>query len=119
MKNPTKTAQLLKKGVATILFIITSFWFVFALLSGSEYYGGGLKGILMNSPNALPWLLLFVFVYLASKKQLIGGLIISLAGILTIFSFDTLKSLPTFLTLSLPLMILGCILIISWYLGKK
>jgi hypothetical protein len=31
-----------------------------ALLSGSKEYGGELKGIVMNSPNALPWVLVFI-----------------------------------------------------------
>ena len=67
MKNTIRFAKYLRYTARIILLIISSFWFVFALFSGSEMYGVGLKGVLMNSPNALPWLLLLVFNYIAYK----------------------------------------------------
>ena len=60
--NKNKIAKILRYTARTILLFISIFWFVFALLSGAEEYGGGVKGIITNSPNALPWLLLFVLV---------------------------------------------------------
>ena len=93
--------------------------FIFALLSGAEGYGGGLKGVIMNSPNSLPWLLLFVFVYVAWKWELVGGSLVALIGFFTIFMFDAFEEPFVFLAISLPLMLLGAFLIISWYLTKN
>ena len=119
MKKTPKLAKYLRYTARTILLIVSSFWFVFALLSGSEKYGGGLKGILMNSPNALPWLLLFAFVYVAWRWELIGGILIALMGLYTAFFFDVLESPIVLLLISVPLMALGGALIASWHLAKK
>ena len=118
MKNKTKIAKYLRYTSRTALIIITTFWFIFALLSGSEKLGRGLKGILKNIPNALPWLLLFVIVYIAWKREFIGGLVITFIGLFTIFFFQTYKSLITLLGISLPLLIIGVSLLLSWQLTK-
>jgi len=118
-KKTNKVAKYLHYTAVIILLVVAAFWFIFALLSGAEAYGGGLKGILMNSPNALPWLLLLAFVYVSWKCRLVGGIIITLAGICTIFAFDTFESIFSFLFISLPITLLGIILIVSWYLTRK
>jgi hypothetical protein len=118
-KKLMKTAKYLRYTARTVLLIVASFWFVFALLSGSEEYGGGLKGILMNSPNALPWLLLFAFVYVAWRWELIGGILVALMGLYTAFFFDALESPIVFLLISVPLMLLGGLFIASWHLTKN
>jgi hypothetical protein len=110
MKNLSK---ILNYSSRILLIIISVFWFVFALLSGAEEYGGGIKGILKNSPNALPWLILFFFVFLAWKKKLIGGIVILLIAVFTLFMFDHPTAL---LLISLPLLISGGLLIVSHYL---
>ena len=119
MKNNIKIAKYLRYTSRITLIIIAISWFVFALLSGSEKLGGGLKGILQNIPNALPGLLLFVIVYVAWKRELIGGLAVTLIGLFTIFFFQTYKSLITLLGISLPLIIIGVFLLTSWYLTKN
>jgi ABC-type proline/glycine betaine transport system permease subunit len=112
-------AKVLRYIARSILLLLTSFWFVFALLSGSEELGGGIKGVLLNSPNALPWLVLFVFVFIAWKWELIGGILITLIGCFTIFFFDALESPFVLLAISLPIILLGGCFIGSWYLTKK
>jgi hypothetical protein len=107
-----------KKISLILLLIINSFWFIFALLSGSEEYGGGLKGILMNSPNAIPWLIMFGLIYVAWKWELIGGIIITIMGLFTIFMFDTYEYFISFITISLPFIIIGAIFILNWYFKK-
>jgi hypothetical protein len=72
---------MLRKTARILLFTITTLVFVFALLSGSEGYGGGFMGIVKNSPNALPWLLLFGLNYLIWKKELLGGFILTVFGL--------------------------------------
>ena len=116
--NKNKLAKYLRYIARTILLIVSIFWFVFALLSGAEEYGGGLKGIIMNSPNALPWLLLFLLVRIAWKKELVGGLLISLMGFSTIVFFKTYEHIEVFMLISLPLIVLGGFLIASHCLDK-
>ena len=117
--SKTKIAKYLRCTARTILLVVSIFWFVFALLSGAEEYGGGLKGILINSPNVLPWLLLFLLVYISWKKELIGGSLITLMGFLTIAFFKTYRYFIIFMLVSLPLIVLGGFLIISYYLDKN
>ncbi|MBN1779326.1 MAG: hypothetical protein JW816_03860 [Candidatus Buchananbacteria bacterium] len=119
MASSKKTAKILGYIAKIILLIVALFWFGFALLSGAEDYGGGLKGIIMNSPNALPWLLLLVFVYVAWRWELVGGIIVAILGILTIFAFDAFEQLGVLLTITIPLIILGGLLIISWRCKKQ
>jgi hypothetical protein len=114
-----KLAKTLSYIARTIILIVSSFWFIFALLSGAEQQGGGLMGVIKNSPNAIPWLLLFVFVFIAWRWPHIGGSLIAIAGIVTIFAFETYESLLPFVLISLPLIILGGMFIYSWYLDKK
>jgi len=102
-----------------LLILFASFWFIFALLSGSDSFGGGLSGIIQNIPNALPWFLVFAFVYLAWKDELIGGIIISITGIFSVFFFHTYNSLISFSIISLPIIVLGGLLILYWCLTKK
>ncbi len=114
-----KTAKFLRYGSRTVLVVVSSFWFVFALLSGSEDYGGGIKGIMMNSPNALPWLLLGVLVYVVFKWELVGGLLVAGMGVFTVFFFNAYKSVFVFFSISVPLLVLGGLLLTSWYLRIK
>ena len=119
MKNPKKIVKILRYSARTILILVGAFWFVFALLSGAEELGGGVMGVVKNSLNALPWLILFAFVFIAWKWEIIGGSIISVMGVLTIFMFDAYKEPVVFLLISLPLMLLGGALVIAGYLSRE
>ena len=94
--------------------------FIFALLSGANDYGGGLIGIIKNSPNALPWAALLVVLFIAWKKEKIGGVILTALGIVLVYFFNF--SGPNFwwstfiITLLIP--ILGSFFLISDYLRK-
>ena len=115
MKNQLKLAKALRYIARTILVAMSAFWFVFALLSGA---GAGLKGIITNSPNAVAWLLLLGLVYLAWKKELLAGILISLLGLSTIFFFNAVKHQFVLWAISLPLILLGGFLILAWHLTK-
>jgi len=45
MKNPERKIRILWNIVRVGLLVLTVFWFVFALLSGAERYGGGVRGV--------------------------------------------------------------------------
>ncbi len=115
MKNK-KISKYMTNSVISILLILCSFWFVFALISGAE---PGFKGILLNSLNALPWLILFAFVYGAWKRPFAGGIILIILGIFAIFFFNALSSLVVLFGICLPLIILGGLLILTKFLNKN
>lgn len=95
--------------------------FVFALLSGAEGYGGGIKGIIKNSPNALPGMALLVIVFIAWKWELIGGILIILLGLFAtwFFSFRANNfSVPLFIIV-LFIIFMGAFFLISLHLKRK
>lgn len=109
----------LRTAARVVLLIYACFWFIFALFSGSEQMGGGMMGVIKNSPNALPWLLLFGLVWLTWKKELIGGILIALMGIFTVFFFKTLQDPIVFLIVSLSLILLGATFIFCQKYNQK
>ncbi len=62
-----KTANWLRNIARYTILIIGVLVLIFTLLSGAEEYGEGLHGIIKNSPNALPWVILLVIVFIAWK----------------------------------------------------
>jgi len=103
----------------TLMLIISGFWFGFALLSGAETFGGGLRGILRNSPNALPWFFLLVFTFLYWYYEIISAILIILIGLVTLFFFDAFQSLFVLLAISLPILILGSTLLSTALLTRN
>ena len=119
MNKDIKAVNFLRQTSISTLVVLSSFWFIFALLSGAEEYGGGFSGVLKNSPNALPWLILFVITYIAWKRELIGGIGIIIAALFSVYFFETYRSLVVFLGISFPLFTIGSFLILSWHLSKN
>jgi len=118
MKKLNVRVKRLLAVVKPILLTLIILLFLFSLVSGSNDYGGGIKGILMNSPNSLPWFILLILVLFSWKYEFAGGVIVFLMGIFTIFFFKTLNDLPVFFLISAPLILLGILLIIGSYLKK-
>lgn len=102
-----KTILRIKRISRTILLVIAAFWFGFGMLSGAESFGGGWKGVLTNLPNALPWFLLLVFIYLTWHFEIVGAVLILLVGAATIFFFDALSHPMVFGLITLPVLVLG------------
>jgi len=115
-----QTANILRNIAKYTLLLFGVLVFIFALLSGAESYGGGLQGIMKNSPNAVPWLVLLILVLVAWKWELAGGILITLSGLFLIYFFNFSGSdfwwSTFFLTLLIPL--LGSLLLLSWYMRK-
>ena len=121
MKNNEKIAKYLRNIARYVLLIFGILVFIFALLSGSEDYGGRLHGIIKNSPNALPWLLLLILIFVAWKWELVGGILITLLGVFLLFFFVICGNnffLSTLIITLIPI-IFGCFFILSWYLTKN
>ena len=115
-----KIAKYLRNITRYFLLVVGILVFIFALLSGSEGHGGGFMGIIKNSPNALPWLIFLIFVFVAWKWELVGGIIITLFGIAALIFFN---SGPNFFwapfILAFLFVLFGSFFLLSWYLTKK
>ena len=114
-------AKYMRVTARYVLLVALGLVFIFALLSGSGDYGGGLKGILYNSPNALPWLVLLILLFVAWKWELIGGILITLVGLVALYFFNFTG--PNFFWftffLCLGIILFGSFFIVSWYLDRK
>ncbi len=115
-----KKANLFRNIARYSLLIIGVMAFLFALFSGAGDYGGGFRGILKNSPNALPWSILLILTLVAWKRELIGGLLITFLGLVLLYFFNAHAAYfrwNTFLlTLLIPMM--GLFFILSWHFRK-
>lgn len=106
-----KTILRVKTISRTLLLVLGAFWFGFGAFSGAETFGGGLKGVLTNIPNALPWFLLLVFVYLSWYYEIVGSILVLLVGAATIFFYDALGHPIVFGLITLPILVLGTALL--------
>lgn len=118
--NKIQIANILRNIARYSLLTISILVFIFALLSGSEDYGGGISGIIQNSPNALPWLLLLVLTFIAWKWELIGGIIITVIGLYMVyfFNFEGQNFFVITFIITLLIVILGLLFILSWNLRR-
>ena len=113
-----KISIFLRYFARTVLLILGILLFIFSLLSGTERLGGGIIKIIYNSPNALPWLILLIFIFIAFKWEILGGLLILSMGVFTVFFFNTSDNLFVLWVISIPLILMGALLVIVWYICK-
>lgn len=66
--------------------LLSSWILLFALVSGAEE--NSLKGVIQNSMNAWPWILLFFLNFLSWKKPLLAGVLITLFGLVSTYFFS-------------------------------
>jgi len=116
-----KIANILRNIARFSLLTISILVIIFALLSGAEDYGGGIMGIIKNSLNTIPWVVVLLLVYVAWKWELIGGIVITLLGLFLVYFFNFKGQNFYLITLLLTILItiLGLFFIISWYLRKQ
>ena len=109
------------RGIARYtLLVVLSLAFIFAIFSGSGDYGGGIKGIIKNSMNGAPWLLMLIILFVAWKWELVGGIIMTLLGFGAMYFFCyPWKGFEFAFYLSLVIILFGLLFIVSWYLTKK
>jgi hypothetical protein len=113
-------ASILRSIARYTLLVFGVLIFLFALMSGAEGFGGGIRGIIKNGPNAVPWLLLVILVVVAWKWELVGGILITLLGLFAL-GFFGIFSHNVFIgtqIISLIPVVLGSFLILSWYLSR-
>lgn len=95
----------------TLSLILALVLVIFSALSGSGEAGG----IIENLPNAFPWIALLAFVFIAWKWEMVGGFLLIIMGVFSIFFFDAASknSWPVLFIISLPLLIFGGLFIAS------
>ena len=121
MDNKSKLSIRIKNSSLLILAVFGTLAFIFALLSGAETYGGGISGIIKNSPKALPWAALLILIYIGWKWPLIGGICITLFGFGLLYFFGIFDDTPDIIPLLVGLIpvLFGGLLIFSWGLNKR
>ena len=112
-KKKINNIMLIKRISRTALMVLAAFWFGFGLLSGAERFGGGFTGVLTNLPNALPWFLLLVFVYLSWHYEIISGVLIIAVGLVSLFFYNAWGSPLVLFVISLPILVLGTALLVT------
>lgn len=119
-ENPERRIRTLRYGARTVLLIVTTFWFVFALLSGAEQYGGGFGGVVRNSPNTLPWLVLYLINIAAWKYERIGGALLIACALFMTLAFDVLEGNWGVLWIAVvPLLMLGSTFVYCGFRSKQ
>ena len=120
-QDSRQTAKFLRITARVGSLIIGTLIFCFALVSGSEDYGGGLLGIIKNSPNALPWAVFLIIALAARKWELPAGIVITLFGLGAIYFFNFHGPNFFWLTFVLTLLItiLGIFFILAWRLDNS
>ena len=116
--TPRRTLRVLRMVTRSLLVAFACLWFGFALLSGAAQHGEGFQAVLRNFANTLPWLGLFVVVYLAFRNELLGGLLIIVAGLASAFFFNAFASPLILFAISLPLLALGGALLLCWAMSR-
>ena len=116
--NKPKLANLFRNIARYVLLVLAVLIFLFALVSGADL-DEGISGIIRNSPNALPWIILLIIVWIAWKKELLGGIIIILFGIAGAIFFSIWNDLFEFVFwLILGIIMLGGLFLLSWKLRR-
>ena len=98
--------------------------FLFMLFSGAEGFGGGLRGIAINSPNALPGLGFLVCAAIAWRSEAVGGIVLLVEGMLVFAVVPMALNRPAsavpglVLTLAVPPLIAGFLFLGSWLKSK-
>ena len=86
-----------------------------AIFTGALNYGITIDNILRNLPDAIPWFLLLVTLYLAWEYELIGGLVMLALGLfgyyLNIYSHS---SAPIQSIIMLSITVFAALFIMSW-----
>ena len=92
--------RLLKTVSLATLTVLGLVWFGFSLLSVAQ---DGLRGLIMNLPNALSWLDLLAIVGVALRWEFVGGLLALMAGIAAAAFFNALANPVVLLAVVAPL----------------
>lgn len=110
--------KIIKQLPLLLLLVLDIFWLLFALFSGVPA-GSDFRGIMSNSLNTLPWLILLAAIIVAWRFRLAGGILVFLLGVASVFFFDVFKAPVVFFFVSLPLLLIGLWLLITGLRSRR
>lgn len=94
---------------------------LFSLVSGTEGYDNGIYGLIKNSPNAIPWIILIGLLFLSRSRAKLAGFFITAIGIGVVYFFNF--SGPNFWWITLIVTSLipffGALILLSSYINKS
>ena len=88
MENELKSTDVLRYIARYGSLILGITIFIASFIFGADDYGGGIKGIIKNAPNALPWAGLLLIILIAWKWELAGGILLTIFGIWLVYFFN-------------------------------
>jgi len=120
MNKTIDTVNKTRIGVSVILITISIVLLFFTLISGSEEYGSTFSGIVQNSPNATPWVVLLIGSLIGYKRPVFGGFLVFMIGLGMFFFFNFQGNFffTTFI-ISLIIPLFGFLLLMCGYYLKK
>ena len=102
------------KTIAKILALLyAGFFTLFALFSGADP-ALGMKGVLLNLPNLLPWLLVWIALFIAWKNSKIGSFLFFALALASMFFFHSYQGIIPFLLVSFPLIVIGSLFLVDY-----
>ena len=91
---------------------------VFSILSGAK--GSGFKDVLLNIPNAFPWIILLGLFVVSFELRKIGAYLLIVYALLLGFFFKVYNNWQVFFIFILPIIFLAVMILISnWVIKKK
>lgn len=91
---------------------------VFSILSGAK--GSGVKDILLNIPNAFPWIILLGLFVVSFELRKIGAYLLIIYALLLGLFFKVYSNWQVFFIFILPVIILAIMILVSnWAIKKK
>ncbi|MDP3047795.1 MAG: hypothetical protein Q8O07_10000 [Chloroflexota bacterium] len=110
--NPAGAPSWWLRLVARILALAWAvFWSAFGLLSGIGE-GGGPQAVLVHA--LIPGLIFLAAAVIAWRWDLVGGLLLALAGLATLFMYPFATTAGGFLVLPLPGIVAGALFWAGW-----
>ncbi len=118
--NNIKTNDIINKVLKIVLLVLGGGIFGISIIMGADIKQEGIMGLINNLPNALPWTIMLLLILLCWKREIIGGLLVSVWGMAMFYFFNLTgpnQWVATFIiTLTFPF--LGLCLVLNSYLNR-
>lgn len=113
MDHKKHIAKIIEYISKIVLIAYALFFGIFAVFSGSDALSGGISAVIQNSPNAVPWIILFVVVLLLWKYEAATGVIVIIMGLIAASFYDFINNPSLLFIISFPLVFFGALLIMA------
>ena len=104
--------KLLHNISLTIFLLMSVFWLAFAILSDQSMQFSD------TVANSLPWIFLLIITLVSFRWEKIGGGFLMLFGFFSLYFFESFSNLAVLFGVSVPIIILGCLIMIIGLMGK-